>query len=86
VLVETVSGYIGDRHFTEYHWYEAIAHPVDATFGPHPLGSESAMSFAVYKRWSYADPRKTQELRSGAKQPPTGLMRRFAKWLSRHFA
>jgi hypothetical protein len=69
--VMTVDTSIAGRHCTEYHWYEAIAHPMEASFGPHPLGSERAMSFAVYKRWSYTDPRKTRELRSGAKQPPT---------------
>jgi hypothetical protein len=69
--VMTVDQYIGGRHCTEYHWYEAIAHPMEASFGPHTLGSERAMSFAIYKRWSFTDPRKIRELRSGAKQPPT---------------
>jgi hypothetical protein len=85
VEVVTVDTYFDGRHYTEYHWYEAVPHPMKASFGPHPLGSERKMSFAIYKRWSYTDPRKTQRLRGSAQQPPTGLIRRFAKWLSRHF-
>lgn len=59
------------RHFTEYHWCEAIMHPIEATFGRDDIGSECEISFTVRKCWSFTDPRKTQELRSGVKQPPT---------------
>ena len=83
--VMTVDQYIGGRHYTEYHWYEAIAHPMVASFGPHTPGSEGEMSFTVYKRWSFADPRKTQGLRSGAKQPPTHagtpFLQKLWKWI-----
>jgi len=83
--VMTVDQYIACRHCTEYHWYEAVAHPMQASFGPHLPGSERAMSFTVRKCWSFTDPRKTQGLRSGAKQPPTHagtpFLRTLWKWI-----
>lgn len=82
--VMTVDTCVAGRRRNEHHWYEAVAHPIKATFGPHVLGSEDEMSFAVHKYWSYTDPRKTQRLRSGAKQPPTHQASPLRKWL-RHF-
>ena len=68
MLVQTFSYYVGGRYYTEYHWYEAVAHPVEVLPGPHPIGSECEMSFTIRKHWSFTDPRKTQELRSCTEQ------------------
>jgi hypothetical protein len=82
--VMTVDTSIAGRHCTGYNWYEAIAHPMEASYGPYQLGSERAMSFTVYKRWSFSDPRKTQDLRIGALQPPprtgTPFFKKLLNW------
>jgi hypothetical protein len=63
MLVETIGLYIGGRHCTEYHWYEAVAYPMEASYGPHFPGFEREMPFTVCKRWSFTNPRKTNKLR-----------------------